>query len=32
VLAEDSIRTAIEDYKRKNGKIDEADTGHAHAH
>ena len=32
VLAEDSIRTAIEDYKRKNGKLDEADTGHAHAH
>ena len=30
VLAEDSIRTAIEDYKRKNGELDESDHTHAH--
>ena len=30
VLAEDSIRTAINDYKQKNGI--EADADHAHAH
>ena len=32
VLAEDSIRTAIEDYKKKNGKVDDSTTGHAHSH
>ena len=32
VLAEDSIRTAIEDYKKKNGMVDDSTTGHAHSH
>ncbi|MCP3859167.1 MAG: Fe-S cluster assembly scaffold IscU, partial [Phycisphaeraceae bacterium] len=34
VLAEDSIRTAIEDYKKKNGQVAEsaADHDHSHAH
>ena len=32
VLAEDSIRTAIEDYKRKNGELDESESDHTHAH
>ena len=30
VLAEDSIRTAINDYKQKNGMAVEADHAHAH--
>jgi len=30
VLAEDSIRTAINDYKQKNGQAVEADHAHAH--
>ena len=32
VLAEDSIRTAINDYKQKNGIEADADHDHAHAH
>ena len=32
VLAEDSIRTAIDDYRKKNGLATEADHDHAHAH
>ncbi len=32
VLAEDSIRTAIEDYKKKNGQPVAAEAGHGHAH
>lgn len=32
VLAEDSIRTAINDYKLKNGLAAESDHDHAHAH
>ena len=30
VLAEDSIRTAIDDYRKKNGLATEADHAHAH--
>ena len=32
VLAEDSIRTAIADYKKKNGIVDEHDHHHDHDH
>ncbi|MHC4792912.1 MAG: Fe-S cluster assembly scaffold IscU [Planctomycetia bacterium] len=32
VLAEDSIRTAIEDYKKKNGQVVDSAHGHDHSH